>query len=70
MLIPIFWHLYIPERPHDLGNPVFSVHQLDVLCYGYDLSSYFANEFRFKLPAGFEEKTVKTIEFWSPETWA
>lgn len=39
-LIPICSHRYIPEEPHDAGNPVFSVMQSDVIYYGADLANY------------------------------
>lgn len=62
-LIPIFSHRYLPEEPHEAGNPVFSVHQSDIICYGTNLSSYFLNEAspgRHRLP-----RETKRIRFWS-----
>ena len=44
-LIPIYSHRYLPDVPHLAGNPVFSVYQTDIIYYGYDLASYFDNEF-------------------------
>ncbi len=44
-LIPILSHRYIPDDPPLAGNPVFSVYQTDIIYYGYDLASYFENEF-------------------------
>jgi hypothetical protein len=44
-LIPVFAHRYLPAEPEDAGNPVFSVHQTDIIHYGADLRSYLANEF-------------------------
>jgi hypothetical protein len=66
-LIPIYSHRYIPSRPNEEGNPVFSVHQMDIIFYGYDLATYFANEFSFKLTNEFEmlDKPKREIEFWS-----
>lgn len=66
-LIPIYSHRYIPGNPIDEGNPVFSVHQMDIIYYGFDLASYFAREFQFELPTGFEILTEPKveIEFWS-----
>lgn len=66
-LVPIYSHRYIPSKPQQAGNPVFSVYQMDIIYYGYDLASYFANEFKFELSDNFEiltEPTVK-IDFWS-----
>lgn len=66
-LIPIYSHRYIPSQPSEEGNPVFSVHQMDIIFYGYDLATYFANEFSFKLPDEFKmlDKPKREIEFWS-----
>jgi len=66
-LIPIYSHRYIPSRPNENDNPVFSVHQMDIVYYGYDLATYFANEFSFALTNEFEllDKPKKEIEFWS-----
>src|SRR5213078_4455823 len=33
-LIPIYGHRCIPETPHEAGNPIFSVWQMDTICYG------------------------------------
>ena len=66
-LIPIYSHRYIPSRPSEAGNPVFSVHQMDIIFYGSDLATYFANEFSFELTDEFEmlDKPKREIEFWS-----
>lgn len=65
-LIPIIAHRYIPEDPHEAGNPVFSVMQSDVILYGADLADYFQREF---FPAPFPgrpvRKDVRYIPFWS-----
>ena len=66
-LIPIYSHRYIPSHPHEAGNPVFSVYQMDIIYYGYDLATYFANEFDFELTEEFEllENPKRNIDFWS-----
>ena len=65
-LIPIYSHRYIPMEPMESGNPIFSVHQMDIIYYGYDLATYFANEFHFELPDGFKiVNEPKNIRFWS-----
>jgi hypothetical protein len=46
------------------GNPVFSVYQTDVVYYGYDIVSYFCNEFYIKLPEYTVPSNPKYIEFW------
>ena len=49
-LIPIYAHRYIPNVPYQVGNPVFSVHQTDIIHYGNDLADYFHREFGVPLP--------------------
>lgn len=72
-LIPIYSHRYIPSTPSLAGNPVFSVHQSDVIYYGYDLASYFEHEF-FEGADGYHmsgsyqldafRKQPRAIQFW------
>jgi hypothetical protein len=65
-LIPLIGHRYLPERPHEAGNPVFSVMQSDVIYCGADLEDYFEREFH---PEPWPRKPVrvevKHIPFWS-----
>ncbi|MFI5378122.1 MAG: SMI1/KNR4 family protein [Tepidisphaerales bacterium] len=44
-LIPVFSHRMMPDRPHASGNPVYSVHQTDIIYYGIDLRDYLIHEF-------------------------
>lgn len=60
-LIPLIGHRYIPDEPHESGNPIFSVVQSDVIYYGANLAEYFANEFGGTLKLG----SVRRIPFWS-----
>ena len=63
-LIPIYGHRYIPEEPHEAGNPIFSIWQADIIHYGADLEDYIARETRS--PDSWQEmKTPKTIRFWT-----
>jgi hypothetical protein len=62
-LIPIFVHRYIPAEPNDAGNPVFSVHQTDIIYYGNDLADYFHHEFGVPLPE-WAARTPRPIRFW------
>jgi hypothetical protein len=66
-LIPIFGHRYMPDRPHASGNPVFSVHQTDIIYYGSNLENYLHNEFHrfFDKPAYAICGAIREIEFWS-----
>lgn len=62
-LIPLYGHRFIPETPHEAGNPVFSVYQADIIYYGRDLDGYVEREFLGKRwPVA---EPVKTIRFWS-----
>jgi hypothetical protein len=73
-LIPIVSHRYIPEEPHLAGNPVFSVHQTDIIHYGADLASYFPAEFSVTAPEVLPEYSIprpswaarkpRSIRFW------
>lgn len=65
-LIPIYAHRFIPSEPNEIGNPVFSIWGMDIIYYGYDLATYFAHEFYFKLNDSFRSvEKPKRIEFWS-----
>lgn len=66
-LIPIYSHRYIPMEPNIADNPIFSVYQMDIIFYGYNLADYLSNEFKFTLSDNFEHliKPKHDIEFWS-----
>lgn len=66
-LIPIYSHRYIPMEPNIVDNPIFSVHQMDIIYYGYNLADYLSNEFKFTLSDNFETltKPKHDIQFWS-----
>ena len=63
-LIPLIAHRYLPEQPHEAGNPVFSIFHTDAIYYGANLKDYFEREF-----AGWNSKPwparIKYIPFWS-----
>jgi hypothetical protein len=69
-LIPVYMHRMMPDEPHLPGNPVFSVHQTDILVYGTDLRDYLAHEFLMSedeqwdwtVPTG-----TRPIRFWDTE---
>jgi len=66
ILIPIYSHRYIPSEPQEIGNPIFSIYQTDIIYYGFDLADYLSKEFNLKLAEDFGEATEpKEIEFWS-----
>ena len=62
-LIPIFSHRFVPAEPSEAGNPVFSVHQTDIIYYGNDLADYFHRDFRVPLPEGAATQP-RSIRFW------
>jgi hypothetical protein len=66
-LIPIQGHRYLPCRPLESGNPVLSVYQSDIICYGLNLEDYFQNEYSFHFGrSGYQlSKEPKSTEFWS-----
>ncbi|MEU4745478.1 hypothetical protein AB0G02_34140 [Actinosynnema sp. NPDC023658] len=49
-MIPVFFHRCLPAGRGTFGNPVFSLHQTDVVHYGFDLLDYVANEFHVRTP--------------------
>ena len=62
-LIPIYSHRMIPDEPHLPGNPVFSVHQTDIIVYGQDLYQYLHNEFVPQQDTAHPSE-VRRIRFW------
>jgi hypothetical protein len=63
-LIPLIGHRYLPEQPHETGNPVFSILGTDAIYYGANLKDYFEREF-----TGWHSRPwpaqIKHIPFWS-----
>jgi hypothetical protein len=66
-LIPILGHRYLPDRPHEADNPIFSIYQTDIIYYGRNLFDYLENEFGsyFGRPSYQLGDDIKPIEFWS-----
>lgn len=67
-LIPIYAHRMMPERPQQAGNPVLSVHQTDIIYYGFDLEDYFRHEFKLEERKPWPQK-IRPIEFWGVDRW-
>lgn len=63
-LIPIYSHRYLPTRPLQDGNPIFSIMQTDIIYYGDDLADYLYYEFKVPRPE-WTAKQPRYIEFWS-----
>jgi hypothetical protein len=77
-LFPVFAHRAlvidpVPGFESADGNPVFSVHQTDVIYYGNDLADWFNHEFGVPLPA-WAARQPRRVPFWSalndPERWS
>jgi len=62
-LIPLFGHRYLPEEPFEADNPVLSVYQTDVICYGVNLNDWLAREAERRERAPIA--SIKEIPFWS-----
>lgn len=62
-LIPIFMHRMMPDEPRLAGNPVFSVHQTDIIHYGFDLADYLRHDFQLSDREPWRENT-RQIRFW------
>ncbi len=67
ILIPIYSHRYIPDKPCATGNPVFSVYQTDIILFGSNLENYFRNEFHrgFGRDGYQYDGSARNIDFWS-----
>jgi hypothetical protein len=62
-LIPVYGRRYIPADPCEAGNPVLSVYQTDVVCYGENLADWLRIEFGDGAPL--EGPPRREIAFWS-----
>jgi hypothetical protein len=65
-LIPLIGHLYLPEQPHEAGNPVFSIVHTDAIYWGANLRDCFEREVGDR-PSRREPRPskIKYIPFWS-----
>jgi hypothetical protein len=54
----------LPDEPHVRGNPVLSVHQTDIIYYGFNLTDYFYHEFALPGREPWPE-VVRPIRFWA-----
>lgn len=65
-LLPLYSHRFLPSTPCEMGNPVLSVWQTDIIYYDNDLLTYLCHEFGIKnYKSSFQRKKPKHIEFWS-----
>lgn len=63
-LIPVSGHRYISSEPNEAGNPIYSVHQMDIIFYGENLWDYFEVEFDKKKHSDIDCSKIKKIPFW------
>jgi hypothetical protein len=65
-LIPLITHRYLPEQPHEEGNPVLSAVYSDVIYYGLNLADYIEREFGGERNRPMPPpQQIKRIVFWS-----
>jgi len=57
-----------PDRPHGPGNPVLSVHQTDIIYYGFDLDDYLRHEFNLPDRKPWPSE-IRAVEFWDVDRW-
>jgi len=65
-LLPVSGHRFLAAEPCRVGNPVFSIHQTDIIYYGANLAHYLVNEFvdhDWKLHA--HDQPIHKIVIWS-----
>jgi hypothetical protein len=67
-LIPIYSHRMITDEPHSAGNPVFSVHQTDIMVYGFNLADYLRHEFGLPGREPWPEQLI-WIRFWDLDSF-
>jgi hypothetical protein len=63
-LIPLIGHRFMPQTPHQAGNPVFSMYGDDTIYYGFDLADYLHKEFRISRPEWAASRPRRYIPFW------
>lgn len=63
-LIPIYTHRYMPMID-EKNNPIFSIHGVDVICYGTRIDEYFQIEFGEKKQESIKYSEIKQIPFWT-----
>jgi hypothetical protein len=65
-LLPIYGHRFLAAQPCRSGNPIFSIMETDIICYGADLPHYLLNEFvDHDYALHTHTQTIRRIEIWS-----
>jgi hypothetical protein len=65
-LLPVYGHRFLAAEPCRSDNPVFSIWQTDIVCYGANLAHYLINEFVSKdVGRHILNQNIQKIEIWS-----
>jgi hypothetical protein len=65
-LLSIYGHRFLAAQPGRSGNPIFSIMQTDIICYGADLPHYLLNEFvDHDYALHTHAQTIRRIEIWN-----
>ena len=62
-LIPVMGHRYISSEPNEVGNPIYSVYQMDIIFYGENIWDYFEIEFEKKKHSDIAYSKMKKYHF-------
>lgn len=68
-LIPIFGHRFLLAEPNKIGNPVFSIHQTDIIIYGANLRDCLLREFHQLLGVPAPRVTTWTNDYTKIPFW-
>lgn len=63
-LIPIYQYSYLPEAPHEAGNPVLSVNQSKMFYESADLIQFLIKNFQVAIPEDYLAQATKRIPYW------
>ena len=64
-MVPVYSHRYIPWKPKEPGNPVFSCYQSDVIYYGTDIIDWLHREFMGVASRESNTGQARFVPFWS-----
>ncbi|CAN5254350.1 hypothetical protein BH10PSE6_BH10PSE6_34870 [soil metagenome] len=67
-LLPIYGHRFLAAEPCRVGNPVFSIKQMDIVYYGYDLVQYLMLEFVLEGHGAYDHtyfQKIQRVDVWS-----
>lgn len=64
-MVQVYLHRFIPSRPCENGNPIFSIYQTDIIIYGKNVPSYLRNEFHMEIDWPGYSEDLKYIDFYS-----